>query len=163
EARVATATRHLEELDRAKSAFVAVASHELRTPLTALRGFSEILAARSIAPDEVRRMAGIMGAEAARLGRIVSDLLDLSRLERGLEPTLHRVPVAVEAALTTTADLFRGGAVDTIVVDCAPALPSVNADPDALERILANVVDRKRHTSELQSPDHLVCRLLLEK
>jgi len=140
EARVATATRHLEELDRAKSAFVAVASHELRTPLTALRGFSEILAARSIAPDEVRRMAGIMGAEAARLGRIVSDLLDLSRLERGLEPTLHRVPVAVEAALTTTADLFRGGAVDTIVVDCAPALPSVNADPDALERILANVV-----------------------
>src|SRR5439155_8840994 len=98
EARVATATRHLEELDRAKSAFVAVASHELRTPLTALRGFSEILAARSLAPDEVRRMAGIMGAEAARLGRIVSDLLDLSRLERGLEPTLHRVPVAVEAA-----------------------------------------------------------------
>ena len=140
EARVATATRHLEELDRAKSAFVAVASHELRTPLTALRGFSEILAARSLAPDEVRRMAGIMGAEAARLGRIVSDLLDLSRLERGLEPTLHRVPVAVEAALTATADLFRGGAVDTIVVDCAPALPPADADPDALERILANVV-----------------------
>jgi len=122
EARVATATRHLEELDRAKSAFVAVASHELRTPLTALRGFSEILAARSLAPDEVRRMAGIMGAEAARLGRIVSDLLDLSRLERGLEPTLHRVPVAVEAALTAT------------------ALPPADADPDALERILANVV-----------------------
>ena len=45
------------------------------------------------------------------------------------------MPVAVEAALTATADLFRGG-----VVDCAPALPPADADPDALERILANVV-----------------------
>src|SRR5207245_2998476 len=74
ERQVASATRHREELDRAKSVFVAVASQELRTPLTALQGFSEILAARSLAPEEVRRMAGITGAEAARLGPIVSDL-----------------------------------------------------------------------------------------
>ena len=85
-------------------------------------------------------MAGIMRAEAARLGRIVSDLLDLSRIERGLEPTLHRAPVAVEAALAATADLFRRGVAGTIVVDCAPALPRVDADPDALERILTNLV-----------------------
>jgi signal transduction histidine kinase len=140
ERRVASATRHLEELDRAKSDFVAVASHELRTPLTALQGFSEILAERALAPEEVRRMAGIIRAEAARLGRIVSDLLDLSRIERGLEPMLHRTPVAVEAALAATADLFRRGAGRTIVVDCAPALPRVHADPDALERILTNLV-----------------------
>jgi len=44
EAKVACATRRLEELDHAKSSFVAVASHELRTPLTALQGFSELLA-----------------------------------------------------------------------------------------------------------------------
>ena len=137
---VAGATRHLEELDRAKSAFVAIASHELRTPLTALLGFSEILAARSQAPDEVVRIAGIMRAEAARLGRIVSDLLDLSRIERGLAPTLHRAPLAVEPVLAATADLFRRGAKSAIVVDCAPALPRVDADPDALERILSNLV-----------------------
>jgi two-component system sensor histidine kinase KdpD len=137
---VAGATRHLEELDRAKSAFVAIASHELRTPLTALQGFSEILAARPHASDEVARIAGIMRGEAARLGRIVSDLLDLSRIERGLAPTLHRAPVAVEAALAATADLFRRGAKGTIVVDCAPALPPMDADRDALERILANLV-----------------------
>src|SRR5439155_1600354 len=113
ERQVANATRHIEELDRAKSVFVAVASHELRTPLTALQGFSEILAARSLAPEEVRRMAGIMGAEAARLGRIVSDLLDLSPLERGLAPTLHRPPVAVEAALALVKGLVdaHGGTI----------------------------------------------------
>src|SRR5207245_1840948 len=75
--------------------------------------------------------AGAVGAMARRCGRIVSGLLDLSRIERGLEPTLHRVPVAVEAALVATADLFRRGVADTIVVDCAPALPPVDADPDA--------------------------------
>src|SRR5919197_5480771 len=85
-------------------------------------------------------MAGIIGAEAARLGRIVADLLDLSRLERGLEPALHRTAVAVEAALSATAELFRRGVADAIVVDCEPALPRVEADPDALERILANLV-----------------------
>ena len=139
--KVAEATRRLEDLDRAKSSFVAIASHELRTPLTALQGFSELLAMRRLPPDEVRRLAGIMRGEAKRLGRIVSDLLDLSRIERGLALELRRAPVAVEALLVATADVFRrGSATHPIVVECAPGLPRVDADPDALERILANLV-----------------------
>ena len=139
--KVAAATRRLEELDRAKSSFVAVASHELRTPLTALQGFSELLAMRRLPAEEVHRLAGIMRGEAKRLGRIVSDLLDLSRIERGLPPALHRAPVAVEAALAATADVFRrGSATHTIVVECAEPLPCVDADPDALERILTNLI-----------------------
>ncbi len=139
--KVADATRRLEALDRAKSSFVAIASHELRTPLTALQGFSELLAARRLPPDEVSRLGGIMRGEAQRLGRIVNDLLDLSRIERGLVPELQRAPVAVEAALVATADLFRrGSASHPIVVDCAAGLPRVDADPDALERILTNLI-----------------------
>ena len=139
--KVAEATRRLEELDRAKSSFVAIASHELRTPLTALQGFSELLAMRRLPPDEVRRLAGIMRGEAKRLGRIVSDLLDLSRIERGLALELRRAPVAVEALLVATADVFRrGSATHPIVVECAPGLPRVDADPDALERILTNLI-----------------------
>jgi signal transduction histidine kinase len=139
--KVADATRRLEELDRAKSSFVAIASHELRTPLTALQGFSELLAMRRLPPEEVSRLAGIMRGEAKRLGRIVNDLLDLSRIERGLPPALHRTPVAVEAALAATAEVFRrGSATHPIVVECAESLPRVDADPDALERILANLI-----------------------
>src|SRR2546427_10657149 len=73
--KVSAARRELEELDRAKSAFVAIASHELRTPLTALQGFSELLAVRQLPPDEVNRLGTIMGREAKRLRRIVSALL----------------------------------------------------------------------------------------
>ena len=141
EAKVTHATRRLEELDRAKSSFVAVASHELRTPLTALQGFSEILAARRLPADEVSRLAGIMRGEARRLGRIVNDLLDLSRMERGLAPALRREAVAVEAMIAGVADLFRrGSATHPIVVGYEAGLPRVDADPDALERILTNLV-----------------------
>src|SRR5439155_91315 len=83
---VASATRRLEELDRAKSAFVAVASHELRTPLAALQGFSEILAARSLAPEEARRVAGIMRGEATRSRGSSSRIIGLPRPARSAAP-----------------------------------------------------------------------------
>ena len=141
EAKVACATRRLEELDHAKSSFVAVASHELRTPLTALQGFSELLAARRLPDTEVSRLAGIMHQEARRLGRIVNDLLDLSRIERGLAPTLCRTPVALETLIAGVADVFRRGtATHPIVVGYEAGLPRVDADPDALERILTNLL-----------------------
>ena len=66
EERVAAARRELEELDRAKSAFVAIASHELRTPLTALQGFSEILAVRRLPPEEVNRLYLEEGSKIAK-------------------------------------------------------------------------------------------------
>jgi signal transduction histidine kinase len=139
--RVAEARRELEEIDRAKSAFVAIASHELRTPLTALQGFSEILAVRRLPPEEVTRLASVMRREARRLGRIVSDLLDLSRIERGLEPALCRVPVKIEPTIEATVDLFRQAtATHLITTECEPWLPTVAADPDALERVLTNLI-----------------------
>jgi len=141
EARVAAVRRELEELDRVKSAFVAIASHELRTPLTALQGFSEILAVRRLPPDEVTRLGEVMRREARRLGRIVSDLLDLSRIERGLEPALCRIPVRVESSIEATIELFREASTShRITTECEPALPVVDADPDALERVLTNLV-----------------------
>jgi signal transduction histidine kinase len=139
--RVGAARRELEALDRAKSAFVAIASHELRTPLTALQGFSEILALRRLPPEEVTRLAEVMRREARRLGRIVSDLLDLSRIERGLEPALCRIPVKIESTIEATVDLFRQGTTShSITTECESSLPVVDADPDALERVLTNLV-----------------------
>jgi signal transduction histidine kinase len=141
-ARVAEATRRLEETDRMKSDFVAIASHELRTPLTALKGFSELLETRDFARGEVRRMAGIMRGETERLTRIVSDFLDLSRLERGLTPALRRRPLDTEAAVAEALAIFNGsaGGAPRVDVECARPLPVLDADPDALDRVLRNLV-----------------------
>jgi signal transduction histidine kinase len=139
--KVASATARLETMDRAKSMFVAVVSHELRTPLTALVGFSELLTARTFEPPEVRRFAGTMRREAERLVRIVDDLLDLSRLERGLPPPLRRAAVDVEPALHAAVDSFRlAGAAHHFDLDCPGGLPRVDADADALDRILKNLI-----------------------
>jgi signal transduction histidine kinase len=139
--KVSEATRRLEELDRAKSAFVATASHELRTPLTALLGFSELLATRPFDGREVHRLAEIMRRETERLARLVDDLLDLSRLERGLPLRLAPSALAVGAAVLAAVEVFRRGRpTHRIVAECGEPLPLVRADADALDRIVKNLV-----------------------
>jgi signal transduction histidine kinase len=77
------ATARLRELDQAKSEFLTVVSHELRTPLTALQGFSELLLRSALPPDKAHRCLVYLHTEACALGRIVGELLDLSRIEVG--------------------------------------------------------------------------------
>jgi two-component system sensor histidine kinase KdpD len=157
--RVDEATVRLREMDRLKSDFVAIASHELRTPLTALAGFSELLAARRFPPEEIRRLADVMRGETVRLARIVSDILDLSRLERGLEPVLRRAPVAVEAVAAGALEVFRRGApTHRFELRHAEPVPLADADPDALERILANLVSNAVKYSPAGSCVRLACR-----
>jgi signal transduction histidine kinase len=139
--KVTAATRQVVEMDRMKSEFVAIASHELRTPLTALQGFSELLATRRFAPAEIVRIGGIMSAEAERLGRIVNDFLDLARLERGLAPPLRRARVDAAALVADAVEMLqRARPTHQLEVDCAAGLPPLDADPDALDRVVKNLV-----------------------
>jgi signal transduction histidine kinase len=138
--KVAAATRRLADLDRAKSTFVATVSHELRTPLTALLGFSELLATRPLPPTEVARLASIVHRETERMARIVDDLLDLARIERGAALRVRPISVALAPALATAVQVFgRGGDDQRVVVACPEDLV-VRADPDALDRIVKNLV-----------------------
>jgi two-component system, OmpR family, sensor histidine kinase KdpD len=140
--KVTAATRHVVEMDRMKSEFVAIASHELRTPLTALQGFSELLALRRFAPPELARIAAIMRAETERLGRIVNDFLDLARLERGLAPPLRRTRVDAGTLVAEAVEVLQRARATThrFEVDCATPLPPLDADPDALDRVVKNLV-----------------------
>jgi two-component system sensor histidine kinase KdpD len=141
-----------------KSTFVAVASHELRTPLTALLGFSELLARRAFDAAEVRRMAEVMNRETERLVRIVDDFLDLSRLERGLEPCLTRARVEVGPAVAAALEVFHRAASHELVVECPAILPAVDADADALDRILKNLVSNAMKYSPPGSAVHVAAR-----
>ncbi len=140
ERKVTEATRRLSEIDRAKSRFLAVTSHELRTPLTALLGFAELLMTRTFGTDEVQRLAGIVHRETERLVRIVDDLLDLGRLERGLAPALRRAQVDVGKALESAAELFARGRASHRFRVVSDAALTAHVDADALDRILRNLV-----------------------
>jgi signal transduction histidine kinase len=89
ELRVALAAEHdqvlrLQELDRLRDQFISVVSHELRSPLTSIRGWVEVLAEDGDDLDPAQREAlGRVGRNTDRLTRLVSDLLDLTRVDAG--------------------------------------------------------------------------------
>jgi signal transduction histidine kinase len=141
ERKVGEATARLAEMDRLKSELVALASHELRTPLTAIQGFSELLATRPFAPAEVRHVADIIRAEAERLGRIVADFLDVARLERGLPLALRCAPLDPAPLIADAVEVFRRTrTTHRLELHVDGALPRVDADADALDRVLKNLI-----------------------
>ena len=130
--------------DRLRKEFVANVSHELRTPLTLIRGYVETL--REGALEDRERAAGFLETiekNVRRLGAVVEDLLELSRLESG-EPLLKLRPVRPRALLEKVREDFRPLAEkkrQTLSVVSDPDLPPFQADPDFLERALRNLVD----------------------
>lgn len=134
----------LAEVDRQRRELVANVSHELRTPITALRALLENLVDGVSAPDEAT--LGTALAQAERLGRLVSQLLDLSRLESGVR--LLDVTEVDLAALCDQAakEALLGGESVRIRCEVTPGL-AVRADPDLLAQVLANLLDNAvRHS-----------------
>jgi signal transduction histidine kinase len=116
-------------------------AHELQTPIAAVRGAAAALR-RPDLDDETRdRLLAVVEDAAAALSRLVDDLLDAGRLDRGsLAIRLGPVDaVAVAAAVVDSAVAARGGAV-ALVAPAGPP-PSVRADPGRLRQALANLVD----------------------
>jgi len=140
EEKIAGATRRLRELDQAKNEFLSIASHELRTPLTALQGFSELLLTRDVPPERARRYLGHLHTESQRLGRIVSDLLDLSRIESGRGPTLERVSVDLGAMIEANVEIFASQHPRHQFEWKGRKLPALSADRDAVDRMLKNLL-----------------------
>ncbi|MFP4681552.1 MAG: PAS domain S-box protein [Chitinispirillaceae bacterium] len=79
------ANERLKELDKSKSEFVSIASHELRTPLTGIIGLTQTLLATDIdiSKEEEKKFLGIIEQEGKRLGSLLSELLDLTKIETG--------------------------------------------------------------------------------
>ena len=131
-------------VERMRADFVANASHELRTPLASLIGFIDTL--RGPAADDFpaqQRFLGIMAEQAARMSRLIDDLLSLSRIEL----TEHLAPsdrVDVAELIARSLSFFeprRAAAGVTIVQDIATGIPPVPADADQLEQVLSNLLD----------------------
>ena len=126
--------------------FVADASHELRTPLTTLRGYSSLHAQGALAePDQVADAMRRINAEAARMSRIVDDLLDLAALDEGR--SLARAPVPVGAVLADVAADLRATDPDRPVRVEATGELVVLADEDRLRQALAVLTTNARRYS----------------
>jgi two-component system phosphate regulon sensor histidine kinase PhoR len=134
----------LEEAEQMRRDFVANVSHELKTPLTALTGFIETL--RTSARDDPRareRFLAIMAREAARMNRLVSDLLALSRVEAEARVRPRDIVDLVAVTRQTTASLR--GLLDesgaTLVLTGAEAPVKVQGDADQLQQVAGNLIE----------------------
>lgn len=86
-AELATAFNNMAEslsnLESMRNSFLANVSHDLRTPMTTISGFIDGITSGAIPPEEHNHYLGVISAEVHRLSRLVSQLLDISRLESG--------------------------------------------------------------------------------
>ena len=139
----------LAQLDRMRRDLVANVSHELRTPIGALQALLENIVdgIEPADPDVMRTMS----RQVERLGRLVTQLLDLSRLESGaipFEPAVFDVAALVEDVAAESR--LAGGAVD-IVVAARPGLQALG-DAERIHQVLANLVENANRYAPPGSP-----------
>ena len=134
----------IKEADRFKSDIVANVSHEFRTPLAIIKAYSELLMDEEGADDAAlrREFLSVIDSETNRLTGLVSDLLDLARLEarRGVE---EMAPVAMaEVVDEVIAEArFQADAREvTLDTEVAAALPTVKGNKPLLVTMLRNLV-----------------------
>jgi len=130
-------------LARQKTDFVSNVSHELKTPLTSIRMFSELLAeGRVTDPVKQRSYLSIIAAETARLSRLINNVLDFARIERG-EKKYHFQTCDLNNLLRDTAETYRPHLeANGFQFDCElPDSPLiVNGDRDALAQVIVNLL-----------------------
>jgi two-component system OmpR family sensor kinase len=132
-----TAIEEARSSDAATRRFLADASHELRTPVAALQASVETLLREQPQRPERDRLEAAVARDSERVGRLLDDLLGLARLEA--RPT--RIPVDLASIVRPLVEHAQARAPGAIITLNADEDTSVRGDPDALERVLRNLLD----------------------
>ena len=134
----------IENLEKMRRDYIANISHELRTPLTAVRGLLEPLSDGMIKDDAVKmRYYGIMLHEVERLSRLITDMLQLSRLQSGTE-YMEKSTFNVGELIDDVYQSYRQNAQQKgirLELDMEEDLPDVISDPDRIEQVLVILLD----------------------
>lgn len=133
----------IRSIERMKTAFVSTVSHELRTPLTSIKGFISTLLQDVDGfydADTVHEFYVIIDQECDRLTRLISDLLNVSRIEAGraldLNPGPVNLPDVVDKVVAAQKSYTNK---HEFAVDLEPDLPTIVADNDKVDQILTNL------------------------
>ncbi|MEK6226960.1 MAG: GAF domain-containing sensor histidine kinase [Chloroflexota bacterium] len=134
------AVAELEQLNRAKSDFVSIVSHEFRTPLTGIQGFSEMMQSEDLTLEEMREYAGDINKDAHRLNRMITEMLDLDKMESG-RMEIHHEPVDLNAIVTEAADHMRPNAPrHPLTLRLDPMVGEMSGDRDKLTQVMTNLL-----------------------
>ncbi len=135
----------LRQANLAKSEFVSIVSHELRTPMTSILGYADMLLKGTVGPlaDQQMEFVGAMRRNIVRMRLLVSDLMDISRIETGRLKITPR-PISFKDALDEAVSVVRES-LETkrhaLTLDVWNGLPPAHADPDRLTQVLINLLN----------------------
>lgn len=132
------------ETDQMKNDFVSLVSHELRTPLAAMRGATDNLLDGIVGQltNMQKECLFITKRNIDRLGRLIADLLDISRIEAG-RIQIDKQPTDVLSLANDVLRLFQDAAKENglkLTASFAPDIPRVNIDPDKITQVVTNLV-----------------------
>ena len=133
-----------KELDALKSSFVANVSHELRTPLVAMDKSISLILNKDAGPltETQEQFLSVAQRNLKRLGNLINDLLDLSKLEAG-KIEIRREPSSIEIIITESIEALAGWSrVKSIEVvkNIKSGLPQVDVDPGRIIQVLNNLI-----------------------
>ena len=137
-------TRARQRADRDRADLVSTVAHEIRSPLTTVKGFTSTLLAKwdRLGEEQKLAMLAAVNADADRVTRLLSDLLDVSRIDAGrlrLRTQLVDVPAAVRQVLAGR--VASGDRDDRFALSVAGDLPETWLDPDRIVQVLANLIE----------------------
>jgi len=145
--------RQVDERDRLRSALLSSVSHDLRTPLTTI-----LSAAQEMQRHPSPALAGTIEAEARRLNRFVSNLLDMVRVEAGALPMKVEATDLFDAAASAAHDTRASLAGHEVKVDISPNIPLVRVDPVLLHHCLINLLDNAGRYADPETPITICAR-----
>jgi signal transduction histidine kinase len=137
-------TRARERADRDRADVVSSVAHEIRSPLTTVKGFTATVLAKwdRLTDEQKRTMLRAVEADADRVTRLLSDLLDVSRIDAGrliLHPQVVDLPGAVDRVLAGR--VASGDNPDRFALRVPGLLPETWLDPDRVAQVLGNLVE----------------------
>ena len=142
-----------ERLERSRAELVSTVAHELRSPLTSVKGFTATLLNKwgRFTDDQKRVMLETVNADADRVTRLITELLDVSRIESGrMEVHRQLVDVPDRARRIVAGRVAAGDAEDRFRLDVLDGLPETWLDADKIDQILGNLVENAvRHGAGL--------------
>ena len=141
---LAYAIRRERRLNELKSEFISNVSHELKTPLSIISMFGEMLAeGRTKSPEQAHEYAEIIWRESVRLGRLIDNVLDFAKMERGMgvyEFGETDVGEVVERAIELSGRRVQNAEM-TLTTEIQPDLPPVQLDANAFTLAVLNLID----------------------